>query len=265
MALTWDELKDTSDTDPPITVIYGPAKIGKTTLASEWPSPYYCRTGDGERQADGTPMKSFGVSETYSDVLDQIAWMLEAEHDRQTFVLDALDGLEDLINAEACARHGWANIEDPMFSEGHKKAFVIWQEFKKLVLKLKKAGFYVVLIAHVKQKTVPGVTTDSYPRYMLNIRDEPGAAIVDASDLIGYLHQRVSIVKEKAGFHKDNVRTRGDSGGEVNIAVQERPGYIAGNRYGIAKAALPYKKGEGFKMLSEYFPPQPDGKKQEAA
>ncbi len=256
MAIKWDELKDTSDTDPPITTIYGGAKLGKTTLASEWPAPYYCRTGEGERQSAGVPMKSFGVSESYEDVVDQISFMLEAEHDRRTFVLDALDGLEVFINAEACARNGWADIEEPGFGKGYAAAHAIWLEFIKLILKLKKAGYYVVLISHVKAKTVPGVTTDSYPRYMLNLRDDSGSAICDASDLIGFLHQRVSIAKEDLGFKK--TAKRGQGGGEVNIAVQERPGFIAGNRYQIPKAVLEYKQGQGFAALNAYFPPQPD-------
>lgn len=256
MALSWEELKDTSDTDPPITTLYGGSKLGKTTLSSEWPAPYYCRTGEGERQSAGTPMKSFGVSESYGDVVDQVDFMLEAEHDRRTFVLDALDGLEVFINAEACARNGWPDIEAPGFGKGYAAAHGIWLEFIGKMLKLKKAGFYVVLISHVKAKTVPGVTTDSYPRYMLNLRDDSGSAICDASDLIGFLHQRVSIKKEELGFKK--TASRGDGSGEVMIAVQERPGYIAGNRYQIPKPTLPFKMGQGFATLNAFFPPQPD-------
>lgn len=256
MALSWDELKDTSDTDPPIVTLYGGAKLGKTTLASEFPSPYYCRTGEGERQSAGTPMKSFGVSESYQDVIDQMAFMLEAEHDRRTFVLDALDGLEVMINAEACRRNGWRDIEEPGFGKGFSAAHAIWLEFIKEVLKLKKAGFYVVLISHVKAKTVPGVTTDSYPRYMLNLRDDAGSAVCDASDLIGFLHQRVSIAKEDLGFKK--TAKRGQGSGEVNIAVVERPGFIAGSRYDFPKPIIEYKQGEGFAALNKYFPPQPD-------
>lgn len=256
MAISWDELKDTSDTDPPITTIYGGAKLGKTTLASEFPAPYYCRTGEGERQSAGPKMKSFGVSESYGDVIDQATFMLEAEHDRRTFVLDALDGLEVFINAEACARNGWSDIEEPGFGRGYAAAHGIWLEFIKHMLALKKAGFYVVLISHVKSKTVPGVTTDSYPRYMLNLRDDAGSAVCDASDLIGFLHQRVSIQKEDLGFKK--TAKRGDGSGEVMIAVQERPGFIAGNRYQIPKPALSFKQGAGFDMLNQYFPPQPE-------
>lgn len=255
MAISWDELKDTSDTDPPLCTFYGGAKTGKTTLASEFPSPLYVRTGEGERAPAGVKMKSLGVSESYNDVLDQMAYMMEAEHDRKTFVLDALDGLELHIRAEACHRNGWANIEEPGYGKGYAAEQAIWHDFIKECLKLKKAGFYVVLLGHIKVKTEPGVTTDSYPRYRLNLRDDAGSAIADASDLIGFVHQRVSIKKEDAGFKKTN--NRGEGAGEINIAVQERPGYIAGNRYDMPKATIPFKKGYGFSALSEWFPAQP--------
>lgn len=256
MAIDWNELKDTSDIDPPLCTFYGGAKTGKTTLASEFPAPLYVRTGEGERAPAGVAMKSFGVSDSYADVLDQMAYMLEAEHDRRTFVLDALDGLELHIRAEACARNGWANIEEPGYGRGYQAEQAIWHEFIKECLKLKKAGYYVVLISHVKVKTEPGVTSDSYPRYRLNLRDDAGNAIADASDLIGFIHQRVSIKKEDLGFKKTN--NRGEGAGEINIAVQERPGYIAGNRYKIPKPTLPFKEGSGFKVLSEYFPTHPE-------
>lgn len=259
MAISWDKLEDTSDTDPPIVTLYGGAKLGKTTLASEFPLPYYCRTGDGERQSAGTPMKSFGVSETYQDVIDQIDWMLSPEGNEgicRTWVLDALDGLEVMINAEACARNDWADIEAPGFGKGYAAAHAIWLEFIGKVLELKKAGFYVVLIGHVKAKTVPGVTTDSYPRYNLNLRDDSASAICAASDLIGFIHQTVSIKKEDLGFKKTANRAQG--GGDVSIAVQERPGYVAGNRYSIPKSTLSFKQGKGFDILNQYFPPQPD-------
>lgn len=264
MAIDWSELQSAEDTDPPIVTLYAGAKGGKTTLGSEFPEPYYCRTGDGERAPKGVIMPSFGVSESYQDVVDQIHWMLEGEHDRKTFLVDALDGLELHIRAEACSRNGWADIETPGFGKGFAAELAIWHEFMKLCLKLKRAGYYVVLLAHVKAKTVPGVTTDSYPRYMPNLRDDAIGVVVDASDLIGFLHKRVSIKTEDAGFKKTNNRAEG--GGEILIAVQERPGFISGNRYDIPKPTLPFKKGQGFSVLAQYFPdftgavaePEPD-------
>lgn len=252
MALNWDELKSQDDKEAPIVFIYGGPKLGKTTLASEFPNPYYLRTSVGERQSAGSPMKSFGVSDTYQDVIYQIKWMLEETHDRETLVVDALDGLETLIRAEACARNGWAEIEEPGFGRGYAVELGIWQEFIREIEKLKRAGYNVVLISHVKVKTVPGVTTDSYPRYMPNLRDDASTALTSASDVIGFIHQRISVKKEELGFKK--VAARGESGGEIVIAVKERPGYVAGNRYSIPVPTLPFKEGSGYAELSKYFP-----------
>ncbi len=163
MAIDWSELKSAEDVDPPIVTLYAGAKSGKTTLASEFPDPYYCRTGDGERAPKGVVMPSFGVSDSYQDVVDQIEWMIEAEHDRRTFILDTLDGLELHIRKEACRRNNWADIEEPGFGKGYAAELSIWHEFVQLCLRCKRAGYYVVLVAHIKAKTVPGVTTDSYP------------------------------------------------------------------------------------------------------
>lgn len=253
MALDWAAgLKKANDVYPPMVLLYAGAKLGKTTFASEFPAPYYCRTGEGERQSSGEPMMSFGVSEDYTDVVNQMEWMLSEEHDRKTFVLDAADGLEIHIRNEACTRNGWKDIEEPGFGKGYAAEASIWREFTAKALKLKLAGYFVVIISHVKAKTVPGVTTDSYPRYMPNLRDEAVGIIVDASDLIGFLHQRVSVVKEEAGFKKTN--KRGAGGGEVVIAVQERPGFIAGNRYDIPEPTIPFKRGEGFDAIAKYLP-----------
>lgn len=253
MAIDWNDGSpaETIENEPAFCVFYAGAKTGKTTLASEFPAPLYVRTGKGERAPAGVKMKSFGVSETYDDVIDQADWMLSTEHDRKTFVLDSADGLEQLIRTKVCADNKWANIEEPGYGRGYALELAVWHEFVSKILDLKAAGFYVVIISHVKAKTVPGVTTDSYPRYMPNLRDDAIGALIDAADLIGFLHQRVSIQKEDAGFKK--VNKRGESGGEMQIAVQERPGFIAGNRYGIEKATLPFKRGKGFEVLDFYF------------
>lgn len=252
MALNWETPpQDTVENEPAFCVFYAGAKSGKTTLASEFPVPLYVRTGKGERAPAGVTMKSFGVSDSYGDIIDQIDWMLEAEHDRKTFVLDSADGLEQHIFAEVCAKNKVSSIEEIPYGKGFSQATEIWHEFINKVLQLKEAGFYVVIIAHVKAKTVPGVTTDSYPRYMPNLRDDAIGVVVDAADLIGFLHQRVSIKKEEVGFKKTN--TRGEGGGDMLIAVQERPGFIAGNRYDIEKPTLPFKRGSGFAALDFYF------------
>lgn len=278
MALEWTNgPQDTNETDPAFCVFYAGAKTGKTTLASEFPNPLYVRSGKGERAPAGVVMKSFGYAETYKDVADQIEWMLEEDHDRKTFVLDSADGLDRLIRTKVCVDNNWSSIEDPGFGKGFTKVFELWQEFVAKLLLLKEAGFYVVMIAHVKAANVPGISTEGYKQWSPNLRDDTVGELIDNADLIAFLHPRVSIRKDDLGFKKTN--TRADGGAEIVMEVQGRGGYIAGNRYDIEKGTLPFKRGEGFAMLDYYFQrnalaleaandndnDEPDNEQQEAA
>lgn len=254
MAIAWDQLRTTEDNDPPIITIYGGEGLGKNTLASEFPAPLCVQTGANEQSPVGAEMMTLGLSETYQDVIDQADWFLQVgvpENGLLTFVVDTLDSLEPLVHAEACRRNGWADIETPGFGRGYVAANDVWREFIKKMVEIKKAGFGVVLLAHAKIKTDPGVTTDSFPRYRINLRDDAANAIAHASDMVGFLHQRVSIKKEKTGF--GNESRRGEGSGERVIALEERPGFVAKSRR-ETPATLPFKKGSGYAEIAKYVP-----------
>lgn len=256
MAIDFSKLKRTHDPNPAIITIHGGEGLGKSTFASEAPSPLYVQTGKNERPPEGADMMTFGLCETFQDVINQADWMLDedANEDRLTFVLDTLDSLGHLVDIEACRRHGWSEISEGQFGEGNAAASRVWREFIDKMVDLKSAGFLVIMLAHSKVKTDPGVTSDSYPRYRINIRNDSDAnAVAHASDIVGYIHQRVTIVKEKAGFHKDNVKVRGESGGDRVIAVEERPGFVAKNRYNLT-GSIPFRKGSGYAEMAKHFP-----------
>lgn len=250
MAIQW-ELQDTVETEPAFCVFYAGAKTGKTTLASEFPAPLYVRSGKGERAPAGVTMKTFGYAESYQDVVDQIDWMLQAEHNRKTFILDSADGLDQLMRQKVCAANDVKTVEEIPFGKGFPQVFDLWREIVSKLLALKEAGFYVVVLSHVKAANVPGISSEGYKQWSPNLRDDTVGVLIDNADLIAFLHPRVSIKKDDLGFKKTN--TRGEGGSEVVMEVQGRAGYIAGNRYDIEKQTLPFKRGEGFNVLDYYF------------
>lgn len=256
MAVDFSHMNKTVDPNPPIITIYGGEGLGKTSFAAEAPNPLYVKTGKNERPPSDIEMACFGLCETFEDVMNNADWMLDPEvnEDRLTYVLDTLDSLDAIIEAEACARNGWKDITEGTFGNGKIAKSNIWHEFLNKMADLKASGFLVILIAHCKAKTDPGITTDSFPSWRLNIRnDDDGNAIAHVSDIVGFVHRRPTIVKEKAGFHKDNVRVRADGGADIQIAVQGRPNYIAKNRYGI-KSVIGFKPGSGYSEISKHFP-----------
>lgn len=254
MALNWTAgLKKIVDDKPPIFLLYGGEGLGKTSFAADWPSPFYVQVGDNERPPEGVQLDGFGVTETFDEFMDQCDWMLEADHDRLTFVIDTVDSLESLVIAEACRRNGWKSLSDGQFAEPKNATNEVWSEVRRKLTLIKASGFAVVMIAHVAAKTDPGVTTESYPRYRPNIRQKEDAdRLAHMADFIGFIYQRVSIQKEAAGFHKDNVNKRGEGSGERMIGIEERPGYIAKNRHKLS-APMKYVAGGGYEMFRPYI------------
>lgn len=253
MALDWSGLNRIDDPFPPIILIYGGEGLGKTSFAGDWPNPFYVQIGDNETPPKGVELRGFGVTDTFEEFMYQCDWMIEAEHDRLTFVVDTADSLERIVIEEACRRQGWKSLNDGQFAEPKNATAQVWGEVRKKLKLIKASGFAIVLIAHVAAKTDPGVTSESYPRYRPNLRQKEDAdALAHMADIIGFIYQSVSIQKEAAGFHKDNVNKRGVGGGERMIAVEERPGFIAKNRHGLT-APLKYTKGQGYEIFKPHI------------
>lgn len=250
MPKTLASLKPATNTKPPIAVLYGVAKVGKTSLALEFPDAAYIGTA-GESPPAGVEAMSFGAIETMDDVFDAMQAMLEESHDRKTLVIDSVDGVEPLVWAETCRRNGWNDIEEPGYGKGYVAADEVWREFLGGVRALKGAGIAVVLVAHPEIVRFESPTTDPYSRYAIKLHKRAAALVQETADVIAFVNYRVSIKETKEAFGKKT--TRGEGGGERQIHLEERPGFIAGNRYDMP-ATVPFKKGEGFVKLAEFFP-----------
>lgn len=250
MALSLSSLKSSKSTNPPVLVLYGVGKVGKTSLAAEFPDPLYLPT-DGEHTPDDVEMPSPGTVETFEDLLDVFGELLSTEHDRKTVVIDSLDGLEPLVWAATCRRLGVSSIEEPGYGKGYIEADVEWNEYFQAVSALKNSGMCVVQIAHPEIVRFDSPTTDPYSRYTLKLHKRACALAQEKADIIGFINYRVSLKEKDVGFNKKVSHAEG--GSERQIHLEERAGFIAGNRYSMP-ASLTFKKGSGYAELAKHFP-----------
>ncbi len=250
MALSLSSLRSSKSSNPPVVLLYGVGKVGKTSLAAEFPDPIYLPT-DGERTPEDVELATPGTVESFDDLLNVFGDLLTTDHDRKTVIVDSLDGLEPLVWAAACRRNGWANIEEPGFGKGYLAADAEWNEFFQAVSAMKSAGLAVVLIAHPEIMRFDSPTSDPYSRYGIKLQKRAAALAQEKADIIGFMNYRVSLKEKEVGFNKKV--THAEGGAERQVHLEERAGFIAGNRYSMP-ASIVFKKGAGYAELSKHFP-----------
>jgi hypothetical protein len=252
MAKSLSSLQSTQklNTNPPICVFYGVDGVGKTRLASEFPDPVYLPTR-GERPPKGVDMPSPGTIESLEEMLDIFGELLTMEHDRKTVIIDSLDGLEPLVWKTTCSRLGVRSIEEPGYGKGYIEADTEWREYLGGVEALADNGVAVVQLAHPEITRFDSPTSDPYSRYSLKLNKRAAALVRESADVVGFLNYRVTLKKADVGFKK--TVTHGESGGDRQINVEERAGFVAKNRYDMP-ATLQFNLGKGYETLAQYFP-----------
>jgi hypothetical protein len=252
MAISLSNLVKKTASAAAIIVIYGVPGVGKTSLAAEFPDGVFMQIGDGENAPAGVTLDSFGEIKTFDDVIGAIGALYSEEHNFKTLTVDSLGALEPVIQKEACRRNNWNTIEDPGFGKGYVAAEAVWMEFLDGVAALRRdKGMTVILISHCDIIRFDSPTTDPYSRYRINLHKRAADRIEASADIIAFLNFKVAIKKADVGFNSKV--SHGEGGGVRFIHTEERPGYIAKNRYKMPPE-IQYREGEGYKVFAKYLP-----------
>jgi hypothetical protein len=214
---------------PPRLVIHGPQKIGKSSFAASAPKAIFIPIEDG---LDNIKVSAFPLVKTYAQAKACLASLYEETHDYQTVVVDSMDWLEKLIWKQACNDAGKDNIEDFGYGKGYVAALDIWKEFLDGLnaLRLDK-HMTVICICHTEIKRFDAPDSDPYDRYIPKLHNRATALVSEWADIIGFANYKVvtKIVDTKFNEKKH----RGISTGERLLFLEEKPAFIAGNRYGL--------------------------------
>jgi len=226
MAISISTLQRRETPKPPIIVFYGVRGVGKTTTASGAPDPIMMLIEDGLGEL-GVP--HWEIS-SFQEVLDGVGALYSEEHDRKTLIVDSLDWLEPLVQAEACRRNGWENIEAPGYGKGYTEALKVWREYLDGIKALRdERGMTVIQLAHEKIVKFDGPDVEPYDRYQLKLHDKAAALVEEHADIVGFMNYRVSV--RKLDPKDRNSPTRGVSGGQRVLYLEERAALKAKNRF----------------------------------
>jgi len=249
MAISLSSLRKVKATEPPRIVLYGVQGIGKTSLGADFPAPVFIQI------EEGTPgdleLTSFGRLKTFDEVMDAFGSLYAEDHEFKTVVVDTLDALEPLVWAKACQINGWKSIEDPGYGKGYVAAEDVWRDYVEAVNALRSKGMIVLQIAHCEtvKHEPPGM--EPYARYHIKLHKRAGALISQEADVVAFVNYDVNLKKVDTGFNK--TKTHAEGGGLRLIHFEERPAFLAKNRYGMP-AKMTLKRGQGYAEMAKYFP-----------
>lgn len=214
---------------PPRMLIYGVQGVGKSTFCNGAPNPVFICTEDGLGSIDAT---SFPLCRSFQDVLNCLESLLTDEHDFQTVVIDSLDWLEPMLWKAVAQQEGKASIEDFGYGKGYVLALDAWAYFLQQLERLRnEKGMLIILTAHADVKRFDDPDKGSYNRYNIKLHTRAAEKVMEAVDCVFFANYQVVMKTDEVGFNQKKNRAMGN--GQRLVYTQERPAYVAKNRYGL--------------------------------
>lgn len=205
-------------------LVYGVEGVGKSTFASDAPSPIFIGAEDGTAQLDTV---RFPEPENWSDVFDALDVLSGGHHSYQTLVIDTLDWLEPLCWAAVCKAKRVESIEDLGYGKGYVVALEEWRRLLAALDRLRVTrGMGIILLAHSQIRSFKNPAGDDYDRFELKLHAKSGGLIKEWADAVLF-------ATHETYTSKVDGRTKGVSTGARVIHTSRVAAYDAKNRHDL--------------------------------
>lgn len=212
---------------PQRVVIYAPEGLGKTTLASQFPSPLFLDFEGGTHHLDVVRIEPNTLEETEA-TLTEISKGNPKKVGFLTVVVDTIDWLENLIVDAVCREGKHDSIEDFGYGKGFTKVEERMLKFLGLLDAVNGAGFHVVLLAHsqIKKFELPDAA-GAFDRYQLKLEKKCEPLVKEWADALLFGNWKTQVTDPDKG------KSRLVGGKSRVLYCNRTAAYDAKNRYGL--------------------------------
>jgi hypothetical protein len=216
-------------------VIYGPPKIGKSSLASVIPGALMIPTED---RVNHINCEKTEIIKSYDELIDIFEYLMSGTTYR-TVVIDTIDWLEPMIWDYICRKKGFNSLvedrnKEVNFGKGLKyHAVEGWRNFlDNCDILREQTGMSIVLVAHSQVEKIDPPDSEGYDRYNLDIDKHAASVVFEWADIVGFYSREIIVSKEDQGFgkKKGKVVDLKDDRRILNLQSTS-PAWISGNSY----------------------------------
>ena len=231
MSFNLNELSKPTGSRPIIATLYGEGGMGKTTLASMFPSPVIIRTEDGTASIQGNENVSmFPLARSVSEVFSAIESLATQDHQFKTLIVDSVTQLATMIEHEIVAQDPKAqsiNQANGGYGAGYVAASEQHRKIREWAGELAyQKGMNVIFIAHADTETMDLPDLDQYTRYTIRMNKKSIPHYTDNVDLVGLIRLKTIVT----GMN-DKKQARSD--GERDLLFFPKAVSVTKNRFGI--------------------------------
>ncbi len=241
MALTLDNITTGVVSRPPRIILLGTEKIGKSEFSSKSYAPMFIPI-KGEEGIDEIDVASAPPAQNYSDFMEAMLFLYNAEHQFGTAVIDSASALEPLVWDQVCREANVKSIEQVGggFGKGYTESLYKWRQITDALDALRThRNMASIIIGHVKVKRFDDPEGESYDRYQFDINERTANYLYRWADCILFANTKTVVKKESSGFGDDKKRGIDITGGKRFLYTQHRPAHPGGGRGPYGK--LPYE------------------------
>ena len=206
------------------TVIYGTEGVGKSTLASQFPSPLFIDVEGGTDQMD---VRRIETPKTWTDLLAVVNEVSKNPGICETLILDTADWAESMCVQHILKKYNQKSIESFGYGKGYTYIGEEWMNLMRAFDAVKDAGMHVTVIAHAKQRKVElPDQAGAFDHWEMKVSKQVAPVLKEWTDVLLFLNYKTFVVTTESNSHKAQ-------GGKRVMYTSHNPVYDAKNRHGL--------------------------------
>ena len=224
------------DLEQALILLYGPSKIGKSTVASQANGALFLATEPG-LNALNVFQVPIGNWEDFIKACGDIA---KGDHEFKTVVLDTVDNAKSMCSSYVCSREGITHESELDYGKGWS---LVSSEFRRVINKLALLPYGLILISHSRVIEVK-TRTGSLTRIVPTLPDKDREFVTGLVDMILFCDIDTSTDDDGEQVETRVIRTKPSVHFDAGDRYNRLPDTIPMNYEAIRQAFTPVEGKE---------------------